>query len=104
MPNVLHLDVGEMGEDFYGKSLIDNPAIKSLYDIDDEILENPPPDSGISSADWDIIYKTKESRIHAWALSSEYNYMRWTNMRYDAEDNLIKATAPGEIDAKKLDT
>jgi len=48
MPDILHLEVGDMGDDFYGKSLIDNPAEKNIYtDID---ITDPPENSGITAS------------------------------------------------------
>lgn len=102
MPNILHLEVGEMGDDFYGKALIDNPAVKSLYaDLD---ISAPPEGSGISATDW--ANYSNEEKSHIVALSSDYNYMRWTNMYYDNNNDLQESNANNNdpIDAKQLDT
>lgn len=101
MPNVLHLDVGEMEDDFYGRSLIDNPAEKKIYDID---LSVPPVGSNYSDSQWAAL--SDEEKRHILVLSSEYNYMKWTNLQITNQDTGATAPAdvPGDIDAKQLET
>lgn len=97
MPDILHLEVGDMGDDFYGKSLIDNPAEKNIYsDID---ITDPPEDSGITASQW-ANYSTAEKR-HILATSSEYNYMKWKNL-YNGEE--VSPANKQQIDSKQLDT
>ena len=93
MPNVLHLDVGKMGEDFYAKDLIANPAEKVL-------IKKPDANStGIETTT-----NKEEALSHEEMLSPDHNYMKWTNMRYNGDGELIPANSLGDIDGKKLET
>lgn len=55
MPDILHLDIGDMNRDFYGRALIENPAEKHVY----------------------------PNMTHDEALLPEHNYMRWENTYKD---------------------
>lgn len=87
MPDILHLNVGDMSGDYYGRDLL-NPSRKGTL-----------PDS-ISSQE---------------AFLPEYNYVDWKNITYERDENGIpkkntegklisKTSQPGDnIDEKKLD-
>ena len=97
MPDVLHLDVGDMKEDFYGKSLIQNPAERVKYDFD--ISSSPDYYDG-TAENWEKL--SEDQKIHYLALSPEHNYMRWTN-KYNGEE--ITSPLEGKlIDTKELTT
>lgn len=97
MPYELKLDVDTIDENFYGKTLIENPAIKKVYDDLSILPTTPPVGSGISNATW-ASYSDEQKR-HILALSPAYNYMNWTST-YEGN----KVTSPGPIDGKTLDT
>ena len=86
MPNVLHLDVGEMTDDFYAKSLIDPSRKVILKDDQNQAIS------------------------HEDMLSDKYNYMAWINEEAIEENGKIKyqpieSPEVGQnIDGKKLDT
>lgn len=101
MPNPLHLEVEQLnGEDFYGSKLIENPAVKSLLDID---ISNPPSDYDNSKeGNWDDL--TNVEKKHRLALSSDYNKMEWTNyyLNSDLEERETLVPPGGDIDIKRL--
>lgn len=101
MPNPLHLEVEQLnGEDFYGSKLIENPAVKSLLDID---ISNPPSDYDNSKeGNWNDL--TNVEKKHRLALSSDYNKMEWTNyyLNSDLEERETLVPPGGDIDIKRL--
>ena len=98
MPNILHLDVGDMDEDFYAKPLISDPSTKVL------LKRNPDPNDEEKTT-----YYSSEALSHEEMLSDEHNYMRWTNIYYPDGDTenptvITQPSAGQAIDGKKLDT
>jgi hypothetical protein len=82
MPDVLRLVINSPGEDFYGKTLIENPAERQvLKDENDNVIS------------------------HHDIMSSIYNYMEWENIAFDDEGNIIVENGKpklknGNIDGK----
>lgn len=97
IPDILKLEVNNINENFYGKTLIANPAIKENYEDFSSLPNSPPANSGITDDKW--ANYTDEQKRHALALSPIYNYMNWTST-YQGEE----VTTPGPIDGKMLDT
>ena len=93
MPNVLHLDVGDMGEDFYAKDLVSNPGWRYQMTTD-----------GVSTKDESA---NANHIIDSSSMYGEtYNYMKWTNQTKQ-DDGSYKDTVVSDnakIDGKKLDT
>lgn len=91
IPDTLHLDVGNMSDDFYGKILVDNPATKYL------LLE-----SGSATQ----VVSTSGILAHDVMLSTSCNYMIWRNEYKTATGTyeLAPDSYNGPIDGKKLDT
>lgn len=102
MPNVLHLDVGKMNENFYAKQLI-NPGKRwrMTTDLDENGIgksTNPNANQGGGGL--------KENAIsHEDMLSDAYNYMKWKNFRINpATGQMEEVNSAGPIDGKKLET
>lgn len=100
MPNVLHLDVGSMGENFYAKQLID-PAYRWRMTTDTAedgtaCSTNPNIAAGGGGS-------AENAISHEDMLSPNYNYMTWKNYRLENE-KMVEAIGEGPIDGKKLDT
>lgn len=101
VPDILHLDVGKITDDFYGKTLIENPAIKNVLFNSNELLQP----SSVTAETWDSY--TPEQKSHAMAMSPDYNYMRWTNYYQGSSNTAIEVSSTANnalIDTKKLDT
>lgn len=105
IPETLHLDVGDMGDDFYGQKLI-NPFQRIDYE-DIDIPTEAPKDYNGEKAWADL---SKHEKIHYLALRPEYNYATWINQRYQGVDSNnkpiytnIEDTDYGNIDGKQLD-
>lgn len=100
MPNVLHLDVGNMGENFYAKQLID-PAYRWRMTTDtgdDGIAKSTNPNVAEGGGG-----QAENAISHQDMLSTDYNYMTWKNYRMQG-DSMVEVTNAGPIDGKKLDT
>ena len=100
MPNVLPLDVGNMGENFYAKQLID-PVYRwrMTTDLDgDGIAKSTNPDTTQGGGG-----QVENAISHSDMLSSDYNYMTWKNYRLE-NDEMVPAEGAGNIDGKKLET
>lgn len=89
MPNILHLDVGEINSDFYAKDLIDPECRYVMYK------------DGTSSKE----ARTGEEISHKDMLNPDYNYMKWTNYKLDNnKEKVYELNQNDSIDGKELET
>ena len=90
-PDILHLDVGEMNEDFYAKGLIDPKIRRRMTENGECVDSNYGSDSFISHADM---------------LSPAHNFMEWVNQtkNNNGEYEILPNGTPGNIDGKQLNT
>lgn len=96
MPNVLHLDVGNMDENFYAKQLI-NPGQRWRMTTDGKST-NPTASQGGGGLAENVI-------SHEDMLSDAYNYMKWKNFRINSTNGQMEeVNSAGPIDGKKLET
>ena len=102
MPNVLHLDVGKMNENFYAKQLI-NPGKRwrMTTDLDENGIgksTNPDINQGGGGL-------AENAISHEDMLSDVYNYMKWKNFRINpTTGQMEEVNSAGPIDGKKLET
>lgn len=96
MPNVLHLDVGNMDENFYAKQLI-NPGQRWRMTTDGKST-NPNVSQGGGGL-------AENTISHEDMLSDSYNYMKWKNFRINSiNGQMEEVNSAGPIDGKKLET
>ena len=96
MPNVLHLDVGNMDENFYAKQLI-NPGQRWRMTTDGKST-NPNVSQGGGGL-------AENTISHEDMLSDSYNYMKWKNFRINSTNGQMEeVNNAGPIDGKKLET
>ena len=96
MPNVLHLDVGNMDENFYAKQLI-NPGQRWRMTTDGKST-NPNVSQGGGGL-------AENTISHEDMLSDSYNYMKWKNFRINSTNGQMEeVNSAGPIDGKKLET
>lgn len=96
MPNVLHLDVGDMDENFYAKQLI-NPGQRWRMTTDGKST-NPNVSQGGGGL-------AENTISHEDMLSDSYNYMKWKNFRINSTNGQMEeVNSAGPIDGKKLET
>ena len=106
LPKAVKLTVGDLSEDFYGKQLIENPAIKDSINID---LSSPEVINYINNLP--ASEKTKYNNLnsankkHYLAFSPLYNAMFWQN--YDEGRKIDPPNGSNDnsyVDEKRLET